>query len=216
MLEHRTISLADQVFERLESDILSGKYAPGDLLTEMKLVADLGVSRTPIRESLRRLEQERLIEISPKGILVIGVSKKDLADIMEIRMRVEGLAAYECAKNITNEQLEELRETLELQEFYVPKQDAYHINTMDSKFHQLIYRFSGSIPLYDTLMPLHKKVLKYRQASVENEVRSADSYMEHRAIFDAIASHNGDLAEERMRAHIANAKAFIKQKELSE
>ncbi|MBQ9806235.1 MAG: GntR family transcriptional regulator [Clostridia bacterium] len=213
MIEHKSISLADQVFERLETDILSGKYQPGDVLTELKLVADLGVSRTPIREALRRLEQEHLIEISQKGILVIGVTKKDLADIMEIRMRVEGLAAYECAKNITDEQLEELRETLELQEFYVPKQDANRINTMDSKFHELIYRFSNSIALYDTLIPLHKKVLKYRRTSVENAKRSGSSSTEHRAIFEAIAAHNAELAEKCMKEHIANANAFIQEKE---
>lgn len=213
MLEHRTISLAEQVFDRLETDILSGKYAPGEVLTELKLVADLGVSRTPIREALRRLEQEHIIEISQKGIIVIGVSKKDLKDILEIRIRIEGLAAAEAAKNITDEQLEELREAVELQEFYVPKHDADRINGMDSKFHQMIYRFSGSTALFDALMPLHKKVLKYRKASVENEVRSAYSSQEHRAIFEAIAAHDAPLAEQRMRDHIANAKAYIEERE---
>ncbi|MBQ8441619.1 MAG: GntR family transcriptional regulator, partial [Clostridia bacterium] len=93
MIEHKSISLAEQVFDRLETDILSGKYQPGEVLTELKLVNDLGVSRTPIREALRRLEQEHIIEITPKGILVLGVSQKDLEDILEIRTRIEGLAA---------------------------------------------------------------------------------------------------------------------------
>ena len=78
MLEHKTISLADQVFEHLESDILSGKYQRGEILTESKLSAQLGVSRTPIREALRRLEQEHIIEESGKGSVVIGISEKDL------------------------------------------------------------------------------------------------------------------------------------------
>ncbi len=212
MLEHRTISLAEQVFDRLETEILSGKYQPGEILTELKLVSDLGVSRTPIREALHRLEQEHVIESTQKGILVLGVSQKDLEDILEIRMRVEGLAAYMAAKRITPEELEELRETVELQEFYVPKKDADRINVMDTKFHLLIYRFAGSTPLYDTLMPLHKKVLKYRRASVENEVRSAYSSQEHRAIFEAIAAHDAERAEELMRLHIANAKEFIQKK----
>ena len=212
MLEHRTVSLAEQVFDRLETDILSGKYSPGEILTELKLVNDLGVSRTPIREALHRLEQEHIIEMTPRGILVLGVSRKDLEDILEIRMRIEGLAAYMAAQRITDEELEELRETIELQEFYVPKHDADRINVMDSKFHLLIYRFTGSVPLYDTLMPLHKKVLKYRKASVENEVRSTYSFQEHRAIFEAIAAHDAPLAEERMKAHIANAKDFIQNK----
>ena len=213
MIEHKSISLAEQVFDRLETDILSGKYQQGEILTELKLVGDLGVSRTPIREALRRLEQEHIVEITPRGILVIGVSRKDLDDILAIRIRIEGLAAAEAAKNITDEQLEELRETVELQEFYVPKHDADRINGMDSRFHQLIYRFSGSLPLYDTLMPLHKKLHKYRKASVENEVRSEHSSQEHRAIFEAIAARDADLAEKRMMAHINNAREFIKNKE---
>ena len=213
MIEHKNISLAEQVFERLETDILSGKYQQGEVLTELKLVGDLGVSRTPIREALRRLEQEHIIEITQKGILVIGVSRKDLEDILSIRICIEGLAAAEAAKNITDEQLEELREAVELQEFYVPKHDADRINGMDSKFHKLIYRFSGSTQLYDTLMPLHKKLHKYRKASVENEVRSEHSSQEHRAIFEAIAAHDAELAEQRMMAHITNARDFIKNKE---
>ena len=212
MIEHKSISLAEQVFDRLETDILSGKYQPGEILTELKLVGDLGVSRTPIREALRRLEQEHIIEMTQKGILVLGVSQKDLEDILEIRTRIEGLAAYMAALNITDEQLEELREAVELQEFYVPKRDADRINGMDSRFHLLIYRFSGSIPLYDTLMPLHKKVLRYRRASVENEVRSTHSSQEHRAIFEAIAAHDAPLAEKYMMEHIANAKDFIQKK----
>ena len=213
MIEHKNISLAEQVFDRLETDILSGKYRQGEILTELKLVGDLGVSRTPIREALRRLEQEHIVEMTPRGIVVIGVSRKDLEDILSIRIRIEGLAAAEAAKNITDEQLEALREAVELQEFYVPKHDADRINGMDSKFHQLIYRFSGSTQLYDTLMPLHKKLHKYRKASVENEVRSEHSSQEHRAIFEAIAAHDAELAEQRMMAHITNARDFIKNKE---
>ena len=85
MIEHKTISLADQVFERLETDILSGKYAPGDVLTEMKLVVDLGVSRTPIREALRRLEQERLIEDTGKGSRVLGITDGVMRSLITLR-----------------------------------------------------------------------------------------------------------------------------------
>ena len=89
MIEHKSVSLADQVFEHLETDILSGKYLRGDILTENRLCAELGVSRTPIREALRRLEQEHLIEESGKGSLVIGITEKDLEDIFLIRERLE-------------------------------------------------------------------------------------------------------------------------------
>ena len=208
-MEHLSISLADQVFERLEAEILSGNYQRGEILTEMKLVADLGVSRTPIREALHRLEQEHIIANTQKGFLVVGVTQQDLMDIFAIRVRIEGTASRMAAERITDEQLAELRETLELQEFYVPRHDADHIKIYDSKFHQLIYRFSGSSVFYDTLMPLHKKVQKFRKASVENESRAIQSAAEHRAIFEAIEAHDADLAEQRTVAHISNAADHI-------
>ena len=214
MLEHKTISLAEQVFERLENDILTGKYQRGEILTELKLVTDLGVSRTPVREALHRLEQEHIIEITPKGILVLGVTEQDLEDIFSIRLRIEGLASYSATKKMTAEQLKELKETLELQEFYVSKQDPERIKTMDSRFHQLIYRYCGSTVLYDALMPLHKKVQKYRRASVEDNSRAQQSAREHRAIFEAIEAGNATLAEQYTTEHIANAADHILKKEV--
>ena len=212
MLEHKTISLAEQVFERLENDILVGKYQRGEVLTELKLVTDLGVSRTPVREALHRLEQEHIIEITPKGILILGVTEQDLKDIFAIRKRIEGLASAFAAQNMTEEQLAELKEALELQEFYVNKQDPEHIKTMDSRFHKLIYRYCGSAALNDTLLPLHKKVQKYRRASVEDKSRAKQSLSEHRAIFEAIAAKNAALAEKCTTEHIANAAEHILNK----
>ena len=209
MMDHRNLSLAEQVFERLENEILSGVYQRGELLTEMKLVSDLGVSRTPIREALHRLEQERLIETSQKGFLVLGVTQQDLADIFEIREKIEGAASRLAAEKITDEHLAQLRETLELQEFYVARHDADHIKSYDSQFHKLIYRFSGSSVYYDTLIPLHKKVQKYRKASVENESRAVQSAKEHRVIFEAIAAHDGKKAEQYTIEHIVNAANHI-------
>ena len=84
MREFKTTSLADQVFERLENDVIMGVYPKGEILTELKLVEQLGVSRTPIREALRRLEQERLIEDTGKGSMVLGITGDDLVDIMNI------------------------------------------------------------------------------------------------------------------------------------
>lgn len=208
-MEHKSISLAEQVFERLESEILSGNYQHGEVLTEMKLVSDLGVSRTPIREALHRLEQEHIVETTQKGVLVLGVTKQDLMDIFEIRLRIEGIASRMAAEVIRDDQLAELRETLELQEFYVPRHDADRIKFYDSRFHQLIYRFSGSSVFYDTLLHLHKKVQKYRKASVENQSRAEQSAREHRRIFEAIAAHDADLADKTTTEHIRNAAKHI-------
>ncbi|MBQ7321959.1 MAG: GntR family transcriptional regulator [Clostridia bacterium] len=209
MMEHKTVSLADQVFERLETDILSGKYQKGEVLTEAKLTQELGVSRTPVREALRRLQAEHIIEESAKGMVVMGISKQDLKDIFDIRARLEGIAAKMAAENITEEQLKELKEVVDLQEFWVNKGDPDHIKGLDSRFHELVYRFSGSMIYCDTLIPLHKKTQKYRRVSVENKSRASRSMIEHRAVYDAIAARDGAMAEQLLVEHIRNAADHI-------
>ena len=112
-MEHKMISIADQVFERLEMDILSGVYERDEILTESRLSEQLGVSRTPIREAVRRLDQEHLVDLTSKGIRVVGISRQDIADISEIRLRLEGLAARWAAERATEEDIRALREIVE-------------------------------------------------------------------------------------------------------
>ena len=213
MIEHKTISLADQVFDHLENDILSGKYRRGEILTESKLSAELGVSRTPIREALRRLEQEHIIEESGKGSVVIGINEKDLEDIFMIRKSLECQVAALAAKNRTEEQLKQLREALEFQEFYLNKKDPDQIKLMDSRFHETLYKLSGSTAFYDTLVPLHKKIQKYRRASVANSSRAEESVAEHRKIYEAIESQNTALAAKYASEHVENAYKHIMRKD---
>ena len=208
-MNHKTVSLADQVFERLESDILLGKYARGQYLTELSLVEDLGVSRTPIREALRRLEQEHVIEISSRGILVLGVTAEDLADIYAMRLEVEPMVAARAALVATEEEIKELREAAELQQYYVGRHDSDRIKYMDSRFHEVLYHASHSTVFYDTLLPLHKKVQKFRKASVENESRADQSMTEHISILSAIEKRDPVAAAAAMRAHVENAKNHI-------
>ena len=211
MIEHKTISLADQVFEHIETDILSGKYSRGEILTESKLSVELGVSRTPVREALRRLSQEHLIEESGKGSVVIGITEKDLDDIFMIRQKLECLAAEYAALNHSDDQLSELKETLELQEFYLAKSDAEHIKHMDNKFHSILYKLTGSTVFYDTLVPLHKKIQKYRKASVQSGSRAEESVAEHREIYIAIAASDVEAASKAAFNHVQNAYNHIKK-----
>ena len=210
-LTHKTVSLADQVFERLESDILSGVYKRGEILTELKLCEALGVSRTPVREAMKRLEQEHIIEDCGKGMRVLSITAEDAACIYEIRSRVEGLAAAACAKNISAEDLKALRDIVDLQAFYAERGDSDRVKTLDSEFHEMIYRCSGSAVLFDTLSPLHKKVQKFRKAAVEQRSRAEESVKEHRALYEAIASRDEGEAERVMNAHVASARDRLAQ-----
>ena len=213
-MEYKTISLADQVFERLEADILSGKYQRGEVITELRLCAELGVSRTPVREALRRLLQEHLIEESGKGTVVMGISRKDFEDMCAIRLRIEGLAVRGFIEHKTEESMRELKEALDFQEFYLSRSDADHMKIMDGRFHEAIYNHCGSAILRDTLSPLHKKVQKYRRLSIEQSGRAAKSVEEHRAIYKAIDEGDADLAERLMAEHVNNAMHTIVDKEI--
>lgn len=209
MNQFKTTSLADQVFEKLENDIIQGVYPRGEILTELKLVDQLGVSRTPIRDALRRLEQERLIEDTGKGSRVVGITEEDLEDIMNIRQRIEGLAAYYAAKNMTSEGLAELTHIVDLQDFYYDKGDAEQLRQVDEQFHDLICYLSKRTVIMDTLIPLHRKTRRYRRISMEDWSRTVNTRKEHKAIFDAMASGDADLAESLMAKHIENAKKHM-------
>ena len=206
MTEFKSISLATQVFEKLEEDIITGVYPRGEILTELKLVEQLGVSRTPIREALRRLEQERLITESGKGSVVLGITMEDLVDIMDIRLRIEGLAAFYATQNLTEEGREQLRHISELQDFYYEKQDIENLRKMDDKFHDAIYQLCGRPVLRDTLVPLHRKSQRYRRISIEDRDRLSNSIKEHKQIYNAIISGDGELASQLITAHIEKAK----------
>jgi len=206
MAGFKSVSLADQVFEKLEDDIVSGVYPKGEILTEMRLVEQLGVSRTPIREALRRLEQERLIRETGKGMVVLGITPEELDDIMSIRQRTEELAVYYVIENLTEEGASRLRQIGELQDFYYQKNDTEKLRKMDDNFHEALYELSGRTVIRDMLQPLHKKTQRYRKKSIEDTVRLAKSLAEHKAILNAVLEKDTKKAMELITVHITNAK----------
>lgn len=220
MREHKSISIADQIFEQLEHDILIGKYRRGETLTELKLSQTLGVSRTPIREALRRLEQEHIIEETSRGAVVIGISREDLIDMYEIRIQIEGLCAARTAGAISDEGLAKMKEVLDLQRYYVDKTDADgsdnsdNIKNLDSQFHRMLYIYSGSKAYIDTLLPIHKKMIKYRKAAVKSHSRARQSLNEHEGIYNALAAHDAPLAQKLAVEHAQRARSSILEKEI--
>ena len=207
--QFKSTSLADQVFDRLENDIIQGVYPKGEILTELKLVEQLGVSRTPIREALRRLEQERLIEDMGKGSKVLGITEDDLLDIMTIRERVEGVAAYYAALNMTPEAQKELTHLVDLQEFYFQKKDAERLRQVDDQFHDMICILSRRTVIMDTLIPLHRKTRRYRRIAMDDWARATKTKGEHYEIYQAIVSGNAELSAELTARHITNAKEHM-------
>jgi DNA-binding GntR family transcriptional regulator len=211
--ENLVNSLRGRVFNQLRNQILTGVYKPGDSLIELRLSEELGVSRTPIREAIRQLELEGLVQAIPnKGAIVKGVTDQDVDDIFTIRTRIEGLAARWAAEKITVEEIKELKEALEFEEFYTMKNDVEHLMKFDSKFHDIIFRASKSSPLMHMLSTFHHYIQSARNNSFETPGRPAKALEEHRAIFEAISNKNADTAEELTIAHIRNASKNFNEK----
>ncbi len=212
MREHKNISIADQIFEQLEMEILSGRYARGEVLSELSLSKALGVSRTPIREAIRRLEQEDFLEETGRGMVVVGISREDMMDMYQIRLSVEGAAARRAAINISEKMLAELRDIIDLQRFYSEKDgenretNSDQIKNLDSQFHELLYRASGSKTYYATLYGIHKRMTKFRRASVSKQSRALQSLAEHEAIYATLIKHDPDATAEAVLTHARNAR----------
>lgn len=199
-------SLADKVFRQLEEEILNGALKAGEQLTEVRISQRLGVSRTPVREAIHRLEQDGLVRLIPnKGATVVGVSEQDLRDIYDIRMQLEGLASKWAAQRVTEEECRALQDLLELQEFYTSKDDFEQLRNLDSRFHEMIYQLSGSRTLRQTLSSLHHLVQRYRKMSFATAGRSQKVLGEHQKIVDAIRSHDPEAAEKATFEHIENS-----------
>ena len=208
MKEHRNISIADQIFDKLERDILSGKYARGEILSELRLSKEMDVSRTPIREALLRLEQENILMETGRGMEVIGISAADMLDMYDVRLHLEGEMARRAAVNVTEEQLAEMLELVELQRYYINKQgssSSEHTKNLDSQFHELIYSSCGSKTYRDVLTRIHKKMTKYRMASISKQSRALQSNDEHMEIYRALASRDPEAAERAVLNHVRNA-----------
>ncbi len=206
-------SLRGRVFNQLRKQILTGAYKPGDSLIELRLSEELGVSRTPIREAIRQLELEGLVVSIPnKGAVVKGVTDQDVEDIFTIRTMIEGLAARWAAEKITEEEIGELKEALEFEEFYTIKNDAEHLMKYDSRFHDIIFRACKSRPLMHMLSTFHHYIQNARNNSFETPGRPAKALDEHRAIFEAIIRKDGETAEKLTVEHIRNASRIFNEK----
>lgn len=198
-------SLRGRVFNKLREDILSGVYQENEELKENTIGLELGVSRTPVREALRQLELEGLVTMIPnKGAYVTGITSKDIHDIYMIRSYLEGLCAKWACENITEAQIEDLEEILYLSDFHARRSHHDQLVELDNKFHELIYKASGSKILNHVLSDFHHYVERVRKITLSMPNRATKSSQEHAAILDAIKKRDGDLAEKLANEHIMN------------
>lgn len=199
-------SLTEKVYQNLRSDILSGTFRDREELRETALAKTYGVSRTPVREAIRQLALEGLVDTIPnRGAYVHIIHGKDVKDVYAIRSLLEGLAARWAVENITDEQIEAMEEVLYMSEYYRKKELWEQVYVCDNKFHDLMYAASGSHLLEHMLRTFHEYVQQVRKSALQDEKRAKSSFEEHAAILEAIKSRKADEAADLAKQHIDNA-----------
>jgi len=196
--------LREIVFESLREAIISGVLAPGERLMEIQMAEEMGVSRTPVREAIRKLELEGFVVMIPrKGAYVAGVSHKDVADVFEIRAALEGLAASLAAERVTEEEIEQMERILLYHE--EEEVNLEQIVASDTDFHAMVYKASRNERLIQILANLREQIQRFRATSLAVPGRVREAIEEHRAIVEALASHDVEKAQELASAHIVTA-----------
>ncbi len=205
---HSYKPLREQVYDILREGILTGKLAPGEQVTEVGIAEQFRVSRTPTREAIRMLEQEGFLVIIPrKGAFVTGIkSHKEITDIFEVRIVLEGLAASLAAEHIRPEQLEGLREQTELIAQCIANADVKGCIAIDTSFHRLICEASQNDVLQRILDNLFEQITRFRAASLSGGGRLEAALTEHRELYDAIAVGDSRRAHDLAVRHLENAR----------
>lgn len=195
--------LRDLVFEAMREAILSGRLKPGERLMEVQLAEEMGVSRTPVREAIRKLELEGLVVIVPrKGAYVSGFTLKDAAEVFEIRSSLEGLAAALAAERITDDEIALLDEVLKEISAAVAKGDINELVKKDGEFHQILFSASRNDRLTQMINNLKEQIDRFRVQSFTNPTRLQSVLTEHKKILDAIKRGNAEDAEKLAKEHI--------------
>ena len=204
-------SLRGKVFSKIREDILEGVYKEGEPIRESAIAKEMGVSRTPVREAIRQLELEGLVESIPnKETVVAGISEQDVQDIFLIRSKLEGIAGSKAAEKITDAQLDEMEEILALTKFYVEKHDVNQLKALDHRFHDIIYDATQSKILKHVLSDFHHYIQKSRKSSIATPGRAKKLLEEHQAIYEALKARDKERCSELIDAHIQKAENNMK------
>jgi DNA-binding GntR family transcriptional regulator len=205
------LPLRDVVFNTLREAILKGDLQPGERLMELQLAAKLGVSRTPIREAIRMLEQEGLaVTIPRKGAEVAKMTLKDMEDVLEIREALDELAVRIACDKISQEQLASLIDVKELFVSSTRTGDVKMIAEADVRFHDVIYEATGNPKLVTLLNNLREQVYRYRVEYIKNPANYPTLIAEHEAIVEGLKNRDKTAATLAMHAHVENQAAAVK------
>ena len=199
------LPLRDVVFNTLRQAILRGELKPGERLMEIQLANKLGVSRTPIREAIRKLELEGLVLMIPrKGAEVAEITEKNMLDVLEVRRALEELAVKLACERITEEEIQELKDAADAFQKILSEKDITKIAEADEAFHDVIFKSTGNDRLIQLLNSLREQMYRYRLEYLKREEYHPQLLEEHQQIIDRITRKDQSEAAELIDRHIGN------------
>ena len=202
--------LREVIFNTIREAIIMGELKPGQRLMEVHLAEKMGVSRTPVREAIRKLELEGLVNMVPrKGAHVAGLSTKDIMDVLEVRASLDSLATGLCAQRIKDEELAELEHIHTQFIKYVGKDNLQGSIKKDVEFHDIIYRASRNDKLIQIANNLREQVHRFRVIYMKDYSSFYDIIEEHKKILDSIKAKDSDGAMSAAKNHINNQETTI-------
>ena len=205
-------SLGHRIFCILRDKILNEEYEKGQKLNEVVLSKELNISRTPIREALKQLELEGLVESIPnKGVYVKGFSPRDIDDMFEIRLALEGLAIQLAIDRMDEVHLAKIKDVFELMEFYTGKNEQDKINDLNILYHETIYQATQSQYFEQLLKDVHYYVSVTSRHSITQPERLETALKEHRAILHAIMAGDKEQAKETIQKHIRKTQVLVRK-----
>ena len=211
------LPLREAVYEAMRGAILQGDVRPGERLTEMRISQALGVSRTPVREAIRRLTKEGLIIAPPhRGAEVAGINPKHLQDVLEVRRALEELASETVCARIRDDGIRQLRQIHTRLREAMKSGDMDSITAQDEAFHAALYRFTENDELIRLLDNMRRQVFRFRFEYIKDRCEWDAIVREHGQIIDALAARDADKAREAMRAHISHQERAVREKILKE
>lgn len=205
------LPLRDVVFHTLRQAIFKGDLKPGERLMELQLAAKLGVSRTPIREAIRMLEQEGLaVTVPRRGAEVARMTLKEMEDVLEIREALDELAVQLACDRISEEALQKLEEAGKAFAESTLTDDVREIAAADVRFHDVIYEATGNPKLVSLLNNLREQIYRYRVEYIKEKENYPMLIREHDAILEALKNQDKGKATEVIREHVSNQAAAVK------
>ncbi len=204
------LPLRDSVFQTLRDEILRGELKPGQRLMEIHLADRLGVSRTPVREAVRKLEQEGLVQMIPRrGAVVANITEEDLRDVLEVRKVLECLAMELVCRRRTEEDLTALKQALDDFRREIRSGEQSRIAVCDVVFHELIYEMTGNQRLIQILNSMRGPMYRYRMEYLKEEEKRTMLVEEHLDMVSAIENRDVRAAKKIITQHISNQQASL-------